>query len=423
MNVVHLSENRPLSGAFQTQWALVVLALGASALSARGAPLTIWNGVDGDGSLTVTTDDFGSFGEFTGGDVFDPSPDPGHEYDPEMVTYLTLLFVSVDPSGVGDGTHRGALSTSPEVLAAYDGNLVGIVTAPNTLIDSQTCASAFDVVGPGVQVSFTLTQRVSTAPDGPDGGRTAKLEQTYTIVNHQPEPLNFIVTKHLDHILPWGTGPFHLDDFVGVDFFELDRPQVYAMQSVLSSTTALRLRTREDMTDNPMTTTHPHAGTSNSVYYTGKQNMAVPPGNPDFPGGQCPAHDYGTDFQIWENYGLPNCWKNYVPGVGYDVPGLSPDLNGDAFMGLQTEAALTDGDFYEMTYVTVYGPGSGLAFGDGDGDGDIDLDDFEQLLGCFSGEGVPYPSGETCHRLDSDGDGDVDFHDFGAFQRVYTGGL
>ncbi len=428
MNVVHLSENRPLSGTFQTKWALVVLALGASALSARGAPLTIWNGVEGDGSLTVTTDDFGSFGDWLfGPEVFDPSPDPDQGDVPAAVTFATFLYVSVDPSAVGNGTHHGVLTTHPGLSAYYDdGNLVGIVTVPNTLIDFQTCASEFNVIGPGIRVSFTLTQRVSTAPNGPDGERVAKLEQMYTMVNARPEALNFVVTKHVDQEMPWDPGqPYHLDDRVGMDLSELDRPQVYSQayfQGAESTTVVMMLRTREDMTENPMTTTHPQTGASNSVYYVGKQKLAVPPGNPDFPGGQCPEHDYGTVFQIWDNYGLPNCWKNFVPGVGYDVPGMSPGVSGDAFIGLQTEAALTDGNTYEMTFVTVYGRRPGMVFGDGDLDGDIDLDDFGLFLACFSGAGTPHAPEEACARFDPDADGDVDFQDFCRFQRAFVSG-
>ncbi len=406
-------------------WVLVILGFGASGLDTRAAPVTIWNEVTGNGSLRVTTDDYGSFGDaFAGGpflpDFFDPSPDPiAGELHEGFPTFRTGLYVSIDPSGVGNGTHRGFLSTSSP---PGDATLMGIVTKPNTLIDVGTCASAFEVTGAGVRVGFTLTQRVSPAPDGPNGERVAKLEQTYVMTNLMPEPLNFIVTKHVDQDMPWGPGqPFHVDDLVGMDVTELGRPEAISRDGALL-TVMLRLRTREDMTENAMTTTHPVTGASSLVYYAGKQGLDVPPGNPDFPGGQCPRHDYGTDSEIWNNYGVPNCWKNYVPAAGYDVPGMSPDVAGDAHMGLQLEAALTTGSPYEVTFVTLYGYGPEAVFGDGDADGDVDGYDFELFVSCYSGEGTPYPPEEACPRFDSDADGDVDLHDFGLYQRVHAGG-
>ncbi len=329
---------------------VAVLTLSFAAVNghAIAAEVTIWNEVVGTGSLTVTTDDFGSFGTGLGWpDLFDMGPlsEPPGEHP---FTFATNLFVFVDPSEIGQGTHRGVLSTHPLLLGMFpDGNLHGDVTSPNVLLDTQTAASAFTLQGNSVNLHWTLTQKVSPLPDGPQGGPSAILEQTYTFTNHGDGAMEFIVVKHLDPDLPDDGGTFPLFHTVGVDYSELGREQVYA-RKLGSSVAAIVLRTREDMTLDPRTV--------DTVYYVGRQNMPSPPGNSDYPGGACPSHDYGTDLQIWDSYGVPNCWKNFVPGVGYDVPGSSPlSVNGDSFIGLQVEVALPPGDTYEITFATVYG--------------------------------------------------------------------
>ncbi len=328
--------------------ALLIIALSVIGGRANAEELTIWNGIDGQGSLTVTTDDYGSFGTGLGWpDLYDFGPDvdpPGER----PFTFATTLFVFVDPSEIGQGTHRGVLSTHPLLLNLYsNANVFGEVTSPNTLIDARTTASGYSVLGDGMDLRWTLRQEVSVGLTSP-GGPSARLEQTYVITNHGDETLEFIVVKHLDEDLPGdGGGPFHLFDFVGVDFSEFGRPQVYAQDRELPLG-AIVLRTREDMTLNPRTV--------DFVYYVGKQNAPTPPGNPAYPGGECPPHDYGLDTEIWDNYGVPNCWKNFVAGVGYNVPGTSPlPIDGDGFIGLQVEAALPPGETYEVTFVTSYG--------------------------------------------------------------------
>jgi hypothetical protein len=57
--------------------------------------------------------------------------------------------------------------------------------------------------------------------------------------------------------------------------------------------------------------------------------------------------------------------------------------------------------------------------GDFNHDGDVDKDDFIELTGCDSRDGVNFPPG--CSAKDLDGDGDVDLNDFGIFQRCYSG--
>ncbi len=326
---------------------IILVTVGAAAHT-QAAPVTLWNEVDGQGSLTLTTDDYGSFGVWLDWpDLFDMGPqgDPSGE---QTFTFATSPFVFIDPSTTGAGTHRGVLSTHALLLDLYtDANVFGTVTNPNAIINVRTAASGFDVQGDGMNLGWTLTQTVSPGFSNPSG-QNAILEQTYTITNNGNETLEFIVVKHIDHDLPGNSGgPFQLDDLVGVDFSEFGRAQVYAQVREFPLG-AIVLRTREDVRLDPRTV--------DFVYYVGRQNAPTPPGNFDYPGGECPPHGYGTDTQIWDNYGVPNCWKNFVPGVGYDVPGQSHvDADGGAFIGLQVEAALPPGETYEVTFVTSYG--------------------------------------------------------------------
>lgn len=317
-----------------------------------GAEVTIDNQVVGDGHLNITTDDFGAFAAaFAGGfawlDLFDPSADPKQgPLDEEFPTFGTNLFLFTGPSGCGEGLQRVALALHEGIASTYQGNLDTEIIEANKLVDPQTTASAFVVSGGGVDLRFDLIQHVDSDPTGPGGEAVAFIEQTYAITNQGPITLNFVLIKHIDPDMKWSGGPSTwLDDIVGVDFFEFDRPQVFGQDAELLPA-AFVLRTREDMTLNPATQTF--------SYYAGKQGV-TPPGNPAFPCDDCPMYDYGTDFQIWNNYGVPNCWRNFVPGAGYNVPGAVPPLSGDTLMGLQLEVSLASGAVYEVTFVTRYG--------------------------------------------------------------------
>ncbi len=340
--------------------ALVAVA-GIITASASAVAVKLDNQVVGDGHLSITVGEYGSYAAaFAGGpswlDMFNPSPDPVNPYDDseKFPTFVSHVFLFVDPSEVGNGVHRVALSAHAGILALYDDPTLTTTILQENSTDNLPFStdSVFLVTGTGFRVLCSLTQTVSAADPGPAGEARALLEQTYSFTN-QSGAVNLIMTRQIDEDMPWGPGqPYHMDDFVGVDFAELDRPEIYAQDDELT-TAALVLRTREDMCLDPMTTSNSTTGACTFVYYCGKQNMPPPPGNPDFPGGGCPKQD--SPFLIWNNFGVPNCWKNYVPGVGHDVPGISPDILGDSFIGLQTEAAIPTGGTYEITFQTLYG--------------------------------------------------------------------
>ena len=271
-------------------------------------------------------------------------------------------FLFVDPSdGSGGGTHRGIATSHPDATELYypDSDPCSIectVTSPNSGSNGDvTTSSTFDCTGVGIDLSFTLTQTVSSFPPGPNGEAAALLSQEYTVTNNAAQ-IPLTLTHHIDQDMPWGSDPnYHLDDRIGADFAELNRFQVYAQDEELT-TAALIFRTPNDVSENPMVTQNPDTGFVDHNYYVGKQNLLAPPGNPRFPGGDCPEQDFGTDFQIWNNYGLPNCWKDFVPTAGYNIPGISaPGISGDAFIGLQTRISIGLNESFAITYQTLYG--------------------------------------------------------------------
>ncbi len=403
----------------------ILTIVGLVSAGVLAGPVTLDNGVVGDGHLNVTVDDWGSFGDAFGGgpqwlDLFNPSPDPNEgELGEEFPTFSTNIYLFIDPSGVGNGTHRIALSSHGGIVTTYPDPTFDCIVDQQNSTDGLPLStnSIFSCTGSDVALNITLTQTVRALIPGPASEQRAELEQAYVIANSGP-PIDLIITKHIDECIPWGGGgAFHLDDIVGVDFLELGRPKVYALDRELT-TAAFVLRTREDMRLDPLT------AEGGFIYYVGKQNMPAPPGNPDYPGGNCPVQDYGTDLQIWDNYGVPNCWKNFVGSVGYDISGATPlVVSGGSFIGLQATASLLSGSQYSITFLTSYGSmfsecdpsgGSGL---DCNGNGILDdcetdcqpngiPDECDISAGTSqdcNGNGLP----DECSP-DTDGDGEVD---------------
>ncbi|MEE9296220.1 MAG: hypothetical protein V3W34_14835 [Phycisphaerae bacterium] len=347
----------------------LVVGMGLAVSSADGGIVTLDNGLplDTDGRLEVQVDDYGSFANGFGPpdqpDLFDPSPapvEPENPMGPEAPTFATTIFLFIDPSTVGNGTHRGAFSGHEAgYIDTYDdGNLIFEVKQENSTDNLPVSTnSVINVTGPGgVELEVSVTQTVTSLTPGPAAEERAQLEQTYRFKNTGNQTREWIIVKHIDEDMPWGGGgSFHLDDLVGADFAELGRVQVYAQDRDLT-TAAMVLRTRDNHDPDPDLVDE-FGVVPNSVdfiYYCAKQTI-TPRDNQDYPGGRCPAYGFGTDFFIWDNYGAPNCWKNNVPRVGHDVPGLSPQLSGDSHIGLQVEARIAPGSTYEISYITIYG--------------------------------------------------------------------
>lgn len=326
------------------------------------AAVELNNGVDGNGHFDVNLDDYGTFGTSTPWiDNFDPSPDPERGELPDLdTTFATHLRIFTGPTGpnAGDlGANRVCLTTDDFLDGGYnnagfdDSN--GGRTMDFELISENTTdglpdktISVFRVFrdDQGIDLNVTLTQSVAVANPGPANEAAASLRQTVEITNNGGSELLLRLNKHIDEDMPWGTVnqfSFWLDDLVGMDFAELGRPQVYAQDEELV-TAALILRTVEDMELDPRTTEF--------VYYAAKEGTSTDRG------ADCPDYGLGTfETPVWNHFGVPDCYKNFVGGVGLDTPGLSPQITGDSYIGLQIEILLPVGETYTTTFETIYG--------------------------------------------------------------------
>ena len=59
-------------------------------------------------------------------------------------------------------------------------------------------------------------------------------------------------------------------------------------------------------------------GTAGYFYLSSKQGFDPDGSGPD------PALAFGSDFLIWDNFGMPTSWRNYTAGIGHNVIGELP---------------------------------------------------------------------------------------------------
>ena len=146
-----------------------------------------------------------------------------------------------------------------------------------------------------------------------------------------------------------------------------------------------------------------------SNYYGGKQG--VDPLDAGLPFG------FGTDSQVWEAFGTPANWVDFIAGVGAGVNGESgtgpPDPMGnpgqDAFIGLEFFFSLDAGETSETFRVThTYGddvPFAGVVLDfDFDGNEACDLDDIDMLI-------MEVAAGTNDPMFDLTNDGNVNLDD------------
>ena len=309
-----------------------------------GGPAQIATGPDSaiDGYLLVKPDDYGAWATpFNGAD---PGPNDDH-FNPlgnlplRQAAFTCGLFLFV-----GD-TQRELLSDIADWqgIIPFDASLDRAVTSPAVGSDTNddgifdTMVSSFDVFGGATSLSFELTQKVFIAGEG-----IAVVQQDYVITNNSGA-IDFVLVTTFDGDLFW-IGDFE-DDSVGTltnGMPGLDR-FVYEMEAGNTATA--------------ITVSSPQGET----YYGAKLGI-----DPD--GGGIP-YGFGTDFQIWEAYGVPDGsggadgsdWRNHVAAVGYDTDGASgasPPGCGtrcDASMGLEIPVSLEKGATTTVTIFHTYG--------------------------------------------------------------------
>ena len=367
--------------------------------------VTLNNGVTGDGELEVKPDAYGAITLWDPGspheneDWYDPTGDDERNncafatsvflYNPVTQDRVALAEPGwdLDDSYNQNGSNWGAGTLSYEIvtpLSASDSDDDGF---------DDTATSSFRVFGGNgnYDLTFDLLQTVSK----PNAEDVSTLKQIYTITNNAGEPATFLFDQHDDLDLMF--------DFLAED-----------CAGAASAGGVRHVYMREaDVVPNYENLVVALSGTPGYDYCAGRSGFDPDGAGPD------PAMAYGSDAQIWQNYGLPDSWKNYVAGVGYNMDGILGEQRPpgsaspyDGFMDLQWEVGLTRADSTDIEVITTYGsdvPVSECA-GDIDGDGDTDHSDLGALLAAWcTHEGDP----NWNPNADLDGDGHVGHGDLG----------
>lgn len=290
-----------------------------------------------DGYLDVAPDNYGAWTVPFGGG---PGPNDDHFNPLGAMGLLPVAFSSGMFLFVPNSGQRELLSDSADWQAVFggDASLNRVVTSPLTAMDTSgngvmdTLQSSFRVFGGATDLGFNLTQHVEMFAPG-----MSFIQQTYAITNNESSSVSFQMVRAFDGDLFW-SGDF-ADDEVGTGFFGSGfDPYVYE-QEVGDSRTAVTLSSPQG-----------------EFYYGGKQGM-TPPNGP-------PAFGFGTDVQVWDAFGVPESWLNFIAGVGYDTngasgpfpPGSTPPEDG--FIGLNMSIFLSPGESTTINVFHTYGSNS-----------------------------------------------------------------
>jgi hypothetical protein len=295
---------------------LIVALLTLGMLWAAGSPAVaqIATGPDSavDGYLQIGVDSYGGWASATFGGAGD-SFNPAGPFTAMEVAFTSGMMLFVD------GSERALLSTSTDwqdALAAP--NLTATITSPNVLTDTNSdgvddmAVSGFTATSATTNLSFRLEQKVETLT----AGVSSYIDQTYTVTNAGAAPVDIQMVSAFDADVPWLGG--FTNDQVGTSMWGAGQG-TYVFQ--------------EEPGD-PGITAVTLSSESATAYYGGK-NTVVPVGGP-------PPFGFGTDVQVYDNFGVPTSWTNEIANVGAGINGVSgPNPNnagsgaGDAFIGLQ----------------------------------------------------------------------------------------
>ncbi len=246
--------------------------------------------------------------------------------------------------------------------------------------------SDFHLNGPslGAGLDFHLTQQIEQVDQ--IMGVATVLTQTLVITNNDADPVDFTLVRSMDGDLVWDAAATRTDDTVGTGANGSGCLSVFQGESGLPSTY--------------ITISSPQA----DVYFGAKAGV-----DPDG-AGPCPPMTDGSDLPLWNAYGVPCGWENYIAGVGTDVngesgpapPGCTPPC--DASIGLSIPVSLDPFATTTVFVYTTYGAASPLGaicescpWDCGDFDGVVGIVDFLALLAQWgqvdtpcdsSGEGV-----------------------------------
>ena len=221
--------------------------------------------------------------------------------------------------------------------------------------------SEFNLTGTDLDLNFELTQKIELIP-----GVATVLTHTLVITNSDPLSVDFTLVRSMDADLAWSGGFF--DDSVGTDANGTACVYVFQGEMGLPST---YITISSDQAD---------------VYFGVKTGV-----DPDGVG-TCPPMDTGT--ALWDAYGVPCGWENYIAGVGANINGESGpappgcDVGCDASIGLSIPVTgLAPGASTTVIVHTTYGAASPLGaicepclWDCGDFDGVVGIVDFLAML-------------------------------------------
>lgn len=330
-----------------------------------------------DGHLRINPDAFGSWtaGGFGGeGDQYNP-PGGGPPLAPKEVMFSNGFFL------FRNGTQRELLSESTNWQSSgsigMDTTLEREITTANS-VNAGVATSSFRVFDPmsNFDVSFDLEQTVT---DGPKS-TIAFFTQTYTITNNSGEDVAFEMVRAADVDLRFAIGQTVTDDEVGTNTNMGDPPgttSVWQRDPVNALVSTIRLS----------------AENNGGAYYGGLEG--------DMPGGMTPAMGLGTSTEVWQAFGVPANWRNYVSNVGYNMDGQSGQAaNQDAFIGLEFPVDLAASATTSFTLDWHYGLIASVTC-DFNDDETCDGTDINMMMAAIAGGADP-------PEFDLNNDGSVD---------------
>ena len=298
----------------------LVYGSAALALAASGSlaqTVLISNGIVGNGALSCNPTAYGSYADW------DPRPvptadsyDPNGSLGPSSTAFAAGWYlydpndsvVFAEPGWNLDSTYNiSAFGTfgDPTIINALiafdtDNDLIN-----DTATSSWSSSNTFRPLGAEVMLfEFDLRQEVKK----PDANDVSELKQTLIVTNRSGGPRTFTIIRHHDHDILWD-GDFKdesgsVNGCVGVN--PPNDIVIYMSDPDGSNDTSIAM-----------------VGSPGYTYVAGRGAW-----DPDGPGPD-PAMGFGTDFQIWDNFGLPASWRNMTSVVGAApttgvLPGLQP---------------------------------------------------------------------------------------------------
>jgi len=351
-------------------------------------PICLETGPDSsvDGYCKICADPYGSWssdnfggaghGDTEWGDAYNPIGGAGPPALDLQEASFTNGFYFFRRDGNGQGIQRELLSNviDWQQIFAPDTTIERTIVGDGSfffddnndgLIDR--LESTFTLTGAGVDLEFQLIQRIQSIP-----GVATVLTQTFFITNNAGAPIDFTLVRSMDGDLVWDAAADPADDTVGTDSNGSKCRYVWQGESGLPGTF--------------VTISSEQA----TVYFGAKAGV-----DPDG-AGPCPPMGGGSDLALWDAYGVPCAWENYIAGVGADVngesgpapPGCTPPC--DASIGLSIPVtALAPGASTTVIVNTAYGTASPVGtvcdpvpciWDCGDFDGAVGIVDFLAVL-------------------------------------------